>query len=158
MKKIVIACMVIAFAMACTPDTPKPIGPRYTTSEGVEGVWTIGKVEVVDESSPLKLTRDVTDYFSTVAPNVSMNFDVATGTFVTTNAGDGINYFGNSGALAFDNDEFPTKLYLVESADTTTFSFVRAPRAIDPIMVVKHNRNACDKVYVNYQFTLTRTQ
>lgn len=156
MKRIISMMCLMALIGACKPDAPKAIGARYSTVSGTDGDWSIGKVELVDESSPLKLKRDITDYFSTVAPNFNINFDVEARSFEVSEPGTGLNFFGVAGALNFDDDEFPTKMLLISGNDTVTLNFVRQTRAIDPTMVVNYTRSACDKVYANYQFTFLR--
>jgi hypothetical protein len=146
----------MALLGACKPDAPKSIGPRYSTVAGTDGDWKINKVEVIDESSPLKLSRDLTDYFSEEAPNFNINFDVAAKTFEVQEPGSGVNFFGNSGVLDFDDEQYPTKMWLINGGDTVTLNFARQTRAIDPEMVVNYTRSACDKVYANYKFTFLR--
>lgn len=156
MKRLAFFMFLAAAVSACRPEPPEEIGPRYSTSEGVDGTWLIDEVVVVDESSPIKLERDITDFYSATAPNFGISLDVDAKTY-TVNEGTNVrHFFGDGGSFGFDDDEFPTRIYFYEQGDTVEMSFNRATRSTDPFLDLSFERDACEKTYVSYQYLFTR--
>ncbi len=156
MKKLAFFMFLTVLAVACRPEEPKEIGPRYSTSEGVSGNWLINEVVVVDESSPIKLERDITVFYSATAPNFGINLNVDARTYTVNDGAAVRHFFGDGGSFGFDDDEFPTLIYFYTQGDTVEMAFNRATRSTDPFLDLSFERSACEKVYVSYQYLFTR--
>lgn len=156
MKKTIAGLVVVVLAIACKPDPYKEIGPTYSTAEGVDGTWSITKVEVIDESSPLRLRRDLTDFYLGATAPIGLELNVDSKTYTVQNASQGGNYFGTNGTFIFDDEDFPTQMTFIEGTDSTVVNFTQLTRKIDPYMGLSIKRSACDKLYATYQFTFSR--
>jgi hypothetical protein len=119
MKKTLLLTMGIALSLwACKPDTKGELGEESNKIEGITGTWEIVSFKQQDPNNPIREERDLSEFY--IVPGQTpyrLTFDKATMTYGVT-AGPGKNYFGTGGRWAFDNNEYPTYLYLYTPTDT----------------------------------------
>jgi len=119
MKKILLLAMGIALSLwACKPDTKGELGEESNKIEGITGTWEIVSFKQQDPNNPIREERDLSEFY--VVPGQTpyrLTFDKATMTYGVA-SGPGKNYFGTGGRWAFDNDQYPTYLYLYTPTDT----------------------------------------
>lgn len=119
MKKILLLAMSISLSLwACKPDTKGELGEESNKIEGITGTWEIVSFKQQDPNNPIREERDLSEFY--VVPGETpyrLTFDKATMTYEVA-AGPGKNYFGTGGKWAFDNDAYPTYLYLYTPTDT----------------------------------------
>lgn len=156
MKNILWAFTMLLLLVGCKPDPFESIGKDYVLAEGIKGEWVVNVVEVVDERSPIKLTRDMSDYFVSNITPVELSFNTDAMTYAAQNGvGAGL-FFGTSGSFFYDDPEFPSQLSLVSATDTFTFKFNQLTREIDRSLNISYTRSACEKNYVTYKYTFLR--
>jgi hypothetical protein len=119
MKKTLLLTMGIALSLwACKPDTKGELGEESNKIEGITGTWEIVSFKQQDPNNPIREERDLSEFY--IVPGQTpyrLTFDKATMTYGVA-AGPGKNYFGTGGRWAFDNNEYPTYLYLYTPTDT----------------------------------------
>jgi hypothetical protein len=157
MKKYLILAMLISFAIACRPDPYKEIGESYSVITGLEGDWTLDKVEIEDRSFPQWETMELSDYFLNDNA-VEINFDAGSSSYaIMANSLDGLPFASLNGVYAFDDPEFPANMYLISpSSDTSTVELGSMVRKIDQLMLFQEMKSSCDQVYARYIYTFNR--
>lgn len=119
MKKIstYIAVICLAFA-SCKPETKGSLGDPADKVEGLNGTWEISGFVQQDPNNPIREERDLSEFYLVDGETPTrITFNKADRSYEVL-AGPGKNYFGTSGTWGFDNDAFPTYLYLYGAADT----------------------------------------
>lgn len=99
---LLILGVIIGFS-SCKKEEAS-IGEPFSRKEGISGTWVVNKVIQVDEATPLKDERDLSEfYLSAVADELmEVKFDINTDSIIVK-AGKGKNYFGASGIFKFVN-------------------------------------------------------
>jgi hypothetical protein len=113
MKRIyhlILFALVIA-GTACEKTDVPPLGEPLSKVEGLSGSWTLETVQRFDQSEVdlSKASFDISDVFIRDDFRIVFKTD---GTY-TVETGNTPNYFGTSGTWAFDDNEFPTMVMLV---------------------------------------------
>jgi Domain of unknown function (DUF5004) len=119
MKKIIfIAAIASAVLSSCKPEVKGEQGDAFDKVKGLSGKWEIATFMQQDPNNPIREERDLSDFYVVAGETPTrLNFNKDDKTY-TVEAGPGKNYFGAGGAWAFDNDEYPTYLYLYNATDT----------------------------------------
>jgi hypothetical protein len=119
MKKIFILAAGISLLLwACKPELKGELGEPANKLEGMSGTWEITSFKQQDPNNPIREERDLSEFYIVDGQTPyrltfnkdSMSYSVA--------SGPGKNYFGTGGKWAFDNNEYPTYLYLYTPTDT----------------------------------------
>lgn len=150
---------MLAALAACRPEAYSEIGSPYSVVTGIDGNWTLTKVEIEDRSFPQWETREVSDFFLN-GNEVSLQFDASSGTYqLTANALDGLPFDAMAGTYAYDDPEYPSNLYLMGqgTTDTTVVALGNMVRTIDPMMLFEEMKSSCDEVYARYIYTFNRS-
>jgi len=157
MKKYLILGLLVSIAIACRPDPYEEIGESYSVITGVEGDWTLAKVEIEDRSFPQWETMEISDYFLD-ANSVEINFDAGSSSYaITANNLDGLPFSSLNGVYAFNDPEFPTSMNLISTtSDTNTVELGNMVRKIDQLMLFQEMKSSCDQVYARYVYTFNR--
>jgi hypothetical protein len=159
MKKIITLGLMLVALAACRPEAYSEIGTPYSVTTGIDGKWTLTKVEIEDRSFPQWETREVSDYFLN-ANAVSLEIDANSNSYQITAASlDGLPFDAMSGTYAYDDPEYPKNMYLLSpgSSDTTTVELGNMVRTIDPMMLFQEMKSSCDEVYARYIYTFNRS-
>ena len=119
MKKIFILATGFALALtACKPETKGELGVPADKLEGMAGVWEIASFKQQDPNNPIREERDLSEFYLVDGETpYRLTFDKDSMTYSVA-AGPGKNYFGSGGKWAFDNNDYPTFLYLYTPTDT----------------------------------------
>jgi hypothetical protein len=119
MKKILILTAGLALLLwACKPDLKGELGEPANKIDGMSGTWEIASFKQQDPNNPIREERDLSEFYIVDGQTPSqLTFDKESKTYSVI-TGPGKNYFGTGGTWAFDNDEYPTYLYLYTGTDT----------------------------------------
>lgn len=150
------ALAALMLMAACTPEPFKDPDGTYDLVKGVEGTWVLTKVEIEDRSFPAFEKRDISDFLG--SQTVTVTFSTEDMSYTVTGPSVG-HPLGSSGFFAFDNPDFPTQMSLNSNDGqfgSTTIDLGNMVRAIDPEMVLLHNRSSCDQQYAQYLYTFNR--
>ncbi len=89
---------LVLFTASCRKEE-KPIGDPFSRTDGIKGAWKLTQVLQVDEASPVKEFRDLSEYY--INPDGSnlmeISFD-ASNKSVEVTPGKGKNFFGTTTA------------------------------------------------------------
>lgn len=113
MKKIFILTSAIALLLwACKPELKGDLGEPANKLDGMSGTWEIVSFKQQDPNNPIREERDLSEFYIVDGQTpfrITFNKDSMT---YTVNPGPGKNYFGTGGKWSFDDNEFPTYLFL----------------------------------------------
>lgn len=113
MKRIFILSAVIVLALsACKPEIKGELGEPANKLEGMSGTWEIVSFIQQDPNNPIREERDLSEFYvvdGQTPYRLTFNKDSMT---YSVAPGPGKNYFGTGGKWRFDNNEFPTFLFL----------------------------------------------
>lgn len=162
MKKTLIFGLLALGVIACRPEPYEEIGQAYSVITGIDGKWDLSMVEVEDRSFPQWETMDISDHFvgALGSNEVSIDFDADARSYnISANNLDGLPFTSLNGTYAFDDEEYPSNLYLFTpgSSDTTTVALAGMVRAIDPELKFQELKSSCDEVYARYIYTFNRS-
>lgn len=130
-KKIVIASLAIAALLhSCKPELKGSLGEPADKIEGMEGNWELSSFIQQDPNNPIKEERDLSEFY-VVDGQTPYTLNFSTDKSYQVIEGPGRNYFGTGGTWAFDNDEFPTMLFLYSPADTLELELGNVVRPSD---------------------------
>ncbi len=119
MKKILFAISGLILVLAsCKPDLKGTLGEPSDKIAGMDGSWELATFIQQDPNNPIKEERDLSEFY--VVPGETpyqLNFSKTDRTYSVA-PGPGRNYFGMGGTWAFDNENYPTFLYLYNVSDT----------------------------------------
>jgi hypothetical protein len=119
MKKTIIVISFIAIAIAsCKPEVKGELGEVPSKMEGIRGTWEVSGFKQQDPNNAIREERDLSEFY--VVDGLTpyrLKFNTDSMTFSVT-PGPGKNFFGAGGSWAFDNNEYPTKMFLYTPADT----------------------------------------
>lgn len=113
MKKIFILAAGIAFTLwACKPELKGELGEPANKLDGMAGTWEIVSFKQQDPNNPIREERDLSEFYiqeGETPYRLTFNKDSMT---YSVAEGPGKNYFGTGGTWNFDDNEFPTYLFL----------------------------------------------
>lgn len=141
-KYLGIAILGAITLSACNEEKPVLDAP-YSKVSGMHGTWVIGGVVQVDEQTVLKDEVDLTNYFVTGSDLLAINFDSTDFTYVVQE-GAGNNPFGLSGTWAFDDENYPSEVYLVNTGDTIRMALGAPIREFDNTLTLSWERYCGD--------------
>lgn len=139
--------LIGVFAVSCSDDDDKAeIGEPFSKVEGMDGTWTIGMVNQIDEQSVLRDAKDLSEYF--IIPGeqaLEMTFDDGDFTYDVV-PGTGSNPFGDGGTWTFDDIDYPTELWLMptDQSDTLSFALGQPVYAHSPDLYLNLNKYCVD--------------
>lgn len=142
--------------VACRPEPYEEIGEAYSVIKGIEGTWSLDQVEVEDRSFPQWETREFTDFY--LDNPVEITFDANDNSYaIAASSLDGLPFTSLNGSYAFDDEEYPSNLYLISQAgDTNMVELGNMVREVDPLLLFQAMKTKCDAVYARYIYTFNR--
>ena len=155
MKKVVWAALLAIAIISCQPEERGEIGKRYDLSTGIDGSWSVSKVEVVDLTIPGTDKQDLSAYYTMNTP-LELQFNTEDSSYTVNNNIPGAP-FGDGGVFKFDDPEYPSQLMLMtQDGDTVNLAIGNMVRAIDPSMTLVKPTIGCDNPFAEYNFTFQR--
>lgn len=137
---------------ACQEDYV--LDPAPSKLDGIDGTFTVSKVMQLDPNTFGELNSlDITDAFVGDTP-AEITFDSESGSF-TYQTGTTIDFIGAAGSWAFDNNDYPTKITMVESGTSYDLALVNSIRPQDEL-VFQLDRICGGAVSSSYQYMFTR--
>ncbi len=122
--------------------------------EGINDTFVLTRVMQVDQKTlNLDNSLDISSYFIGDTP-ASITFDAAASTF-TLDPGTTIDYLGASGSWAFDDNEFPSKITLMDGTDMVEVQLIQTIRPQDDLQF-QLDRYCSGALSVSYQYYFTR--
>ncbi len=119
MKKIIllISCIAIGFA-SCKPEVKGELGDVPSKMEGIRGTWEVSGFKQQDPNNAIREERDLSEFYVVDGQTpYRLSFNTDSMTFSVA-PGPGKNFFGTGGSWAFDNNDYPTKMFLYTPSDT----------------------------------------
>ncbi len=162
MKNHIYSILAITVALSsCKPELEGELGDPSDKVAGLNGNWEVSSFEQQDPNNPIREERDLTEFY--VVPGETptrLNFNRDDKTY-TVQAGPGKNYFGTGGTWAFDNDKFPTYLFLYNSTDTIETLLGSVVTERDNLLEIELENSCTDAEGVKtisaiYRFTFNR--
>ena len=145
MKKILIAISGLALLVhSCKPDLKGELGDPSDKIAGMEGTWEISSFKQQDPNNPIKEERDLSDFYLVVGETPYRLTFQKEGRIYTVEPGPGKNFFGNGGTWGFDNEQFPTYLFLYNTTDTLQLLLGSVVRETDNTLGIDLEKNCYD--------------
>jgi hypothetical protein len=159
---------LVGFSLtSCEPEDYKPIGEPFDKIEGMVGTWKITSVVQVDEEAiakDLSFTElNITNFFDFSNYRITFNVDEENkpSTFEVVNPDKAPNFITVTGRWAFDNENFPSYLYLIrlnalqEPLDTNKL-FLNAPPRLHNPLKFKFTRYSGEEKILSYKYSFER--
>ncbi|MBX7051863.1 MAG: DUF5004 domain-containing protein [Flavobacteriales bacterium] len=145
MKKILFGISFVALMMnSCKPELKGELGDPSDKLAGMQGTWQISSFVQQDPNNPIKEERDLSDFYIIPGETPYQLTFVKEDRTYTVQPGPGKNYFGTGGTWAFDNEQFPTYLYLYNSSDTLELLLGDVVRESDNSLSIELEKNCYD--------------
>ena len=139
---------------ACDPEraTLEPAGSKL---DGINDTFTLTSVVQVDQiTSEFDNTLDVSSAFiGATASTITYSSSDFTWTYTP---GDSPDYLGAGGTWAFDDNDFPTKITMIEGANTYDLTLLRTIRPSDQTLEFQLDKTCYGAPNLSYQYTFTR--
>lgn len=162
MKKILYSIILAATMLSsCKPDVKGELGDPADKIAGINGQWEVSAFVQQDPNNPIREERDLSEFY--VVPGetpTKLTFNKEDRTYAVV-PGPGKNYFGTGGTWAFDNEQFPTYLFLYNDTDTIQTLLGSIVTERDNFLNIELE-NACtdaegvETVTAVYRFTFSR--
>jgi len=137
---------------ACQEDYV--LDPAPSKLDGIDGTFTVSQVMQLDPNTFGEFNSlDITDVFVGDTP-AQITFDSESGSF-TYETGTTIDFIGASGSWAFDNNDYPTKITMIEGVNTFDLGLVNSIRPQDEL-VFQLDRVCGGAVTTSYQYMFSR--
>lgn len=164
-KGLMLAIVGIAFIVACKPRTEGELGEPFSKIEGISGTWELARFIQKDLNNPIKEERDLSQFY--IKENITplrLTFD---GNDLTYSIAieTGRNYFGEGGTWAFDDNDYPSFIFLTTTIDgvetVLEFELGSMVRSFDNTLLIELGRGCnlgtADEIpTVIYRFEFTR--
>lgn len=151
---ISLAIAIVASA-GCRPDVGGELGDGWDHVKGITGTWQLAEFYQQDLNSPINEERDLSHMYLAdgIAP-LELNFDESPRDYTSAIAM-GKNFFGDGGSWSFDDDLYPSFLYLETAVDTLSFDLGRMVREIDDQMLLEVSGGCVNQWGITTQETVT---
>ena len=139
-----------------------PLDPPPSKINGINGTWELISVVEVDEFDLAKPERDISSFYTGVGVTVMMaTFNSDDFTFEIIPGDKGQNYLPTTGTWEFDNNDFPTFIYLTDDEGAVTNLALKGPtRPQDQLLKFSFNRSCIidgeETEYVGYRYEFNR--
>jgi hypothetical protein len=163
MKKIIFSIATfVLFLASCKPELKGELGDPADKIAGMEGTWQLSSFIQQDPNNPIKEERDLSDFY--IVPGETpyqLTFTGSDRTYAVVE-GPGKNFFGTGGTWGFDNDQYPTYLFLYNTADTLQLLLGSVVRETDSNLGIELEKNCLDAAtgestpLAIYKFNFTR--
>lgn len=145
----------VAFALSffvlliagCKPETESEVGLPFDKVEGISGTWELSQFIQKDLNNPIKEERDLSSFYiqDGVTP-LRLSIDGNDRSY-SVELSQGKNYFGEGGTWSFDDDTYPTYLFLEtlvnDEEQSLQFALGRMVRSFDQELQIELERG-CD--------------
>lgn len=139
---ILIALGLLLGLSACKKKIEGELGTPYGKVEGMDGSWEIIEFSQIDLNNPIQEERDLSQFYvQTDELPFKITFNSADRSYVV-NYSVGKNFFGDEGIWSFDDDEFPSFLYLDDGINILEFEMGNVVDRFDNKLTIDLNR-AC---------------
>lgn len=147
--------LLVMGVAGCEEKSRIEIGEPFSKLEGINDSFTLIQVVQVDErSQSLSNTMDISHIFiKNDPPKITFNSNDKT---FTLEPGDSPNYLINNGSWSFDDDDFPTALFLSGNGEMIDLDLERTIRTIDNTLEFKFTRTCSGSASVGYIYIFER--
>ena len=139
------------------------LDPPSSKVEGLNGDWELYSVIQVDEKSLSKDERDLSEFYigDGSAELMNVSFSSSNKTFEIVLGEIGRNFLPSSGTWSFDDDNFPSYIYLeADNGEVTSLKLQSTTRPQDQKLKFSFQRsctiNGENLEYVGYRYELNR--
>lgn len=160
LKAIAIVLIAAATFSACKEKIEGELGEPFDKVAGLNGTWELTSFIQKDLNNPIKEERDLSEFYiqEGITPlQITFNSDDRS---YETAAEVGRNYFGEGGTWGYDDDQYPSSIFLFGESDTLLFDLGRMVRIFDNTLSVELPRgcslgsaSAIETVVYKFEFT-----
>jgi len=119
-----IFCLLLVIgvlASGCKKKIEGELGAPYSKVTGMTGAWELTEFSQLDLKNPIKEERDLSSFFIQEGSNpFTIEFNSEDRSF-STSIEIGKNYFGDMGTWGFDDDDYPSFLYIDNGSQILEF-------------------------------------
>lgn len=160
-KKILIVLAIVSLSINACKKEYEDIGLPASKIEGVTSKWVLSVFSVNDKAGIIEESMDMTDYYANTSnmPNITFNITGTDTTFSCDTAGVTLNLFNAvNGRWRFDDNEFPTKIMLLNDDKSliTSFNLLAPIRSFDNALKISSATYCGEKAVFTYDLTLSR--
>lgn len=165
MKKIIIVALPLILLLGLNNCKKKTytLDPPASKVEGLGGDWELYSVVIIDEIDLAKAERDISQFYISDSSTsvLKASFTSADRSFEITPGSMGKNYLPTSGTWSFDDDNYPSYIFLKDDDGIVTRLKLQGPtRPQDQKLKFSFNRfceiDAVDTEYVGYRYEFNR--
>lgn len=154
--------ILLIFALhGCKERINGELGEPFDKVAGMAGTWELVSFIQKDLNNPIKEERDLSQFYIVdgITP-MRLSFTASDKSFEVAIT-EGRNFFGDNGTWYFDNDEYPTQVFLAGESDTSAFELGSVVRTFDQTLELELPRGcdlgtADESRTVVYRFTFNR--
>lgn len=143
-----------------------PIGEPFDKSEAINGTWQLDSVAIIDETTAVRASRDITPFFKKGPASSKLTINSSDGTYSVV-PGSGKNFFGTGGTWRFKNSQNPDfsnnapdqVVFLTSDGDTVVCQLGSALLPFSNSLILTYVRTcstAKDYDYAGYKHTFKR--
>ncbi|MBK6546007.1 MAG: hypothetical protein IPG12_12145 [Saprospiraceae bacterium] len=162
MKKIIYFSLIFVSSLNfnCKKEEAPPIGEPFSQVQGIQDLWILSKVEMVDEPTDPETAIDVSELMLGTTPSTIL-FNA---TSYMIDPGTSIHHIPFIGNWKFNDNQFPTELILTTNNEDINLQHLKPVREIvDKVLQYKYYRigDACagtfaGKPVISYIYTYNR--
>lgn len=133
---LAIAIVGIAFS-SCKEKIEGELGEPFDKVAGLAGTWELTSFIQKDLNNPVKEERDLSSFYiqDGITP-LQLTFGETDRSYSAA-IEVGRNYFGTEGTWGYDDDQYPSSIYLFSETDTLTFDLGRMVREFDNTLLIE---------------------
>ncbi len=159
-KAFVILCITAAAFSSCKERIEGELGEPFDKVAGLNGTWELTNFIQKDLNNPVKEERDLSSFYiqDGITP-LRLTFNSADRSYESA-IELGRNYFGTGGSWAYDDDQYPSSIFLYGETDTLLFDLGRVVRTFDNTLSIELPRgcslgtaSAIETVVYKFEFT-----
>jgi hypothetical protein len=139
---LLIALAVIMTISGCKKKIEGELGTPYSKVAGMNGAWEIISFSQIDLNNPIQEERDLSKFYVQADEEpFTITFNSSERSYSVDYA-IGKNFFGDEGTWSFDDDEFPSFLYMDDGINILEFEMGNVVDRYDNELSIELNR-AC---------------
>ena len=152
--------LALILASGCKKKIEGELGTPYSKVTGMNGTWELSKFVQIDLNNPIQEERDLSQFYLVEGTEpFSLTFDSEDRSF-SAQIEAGKNFFGASGTWSFDDDNYPSFLYIDNANELLEFEMGNVVSEFDNELQLDLNRACIDGTAITetviYRFVFTR--
>ncbi len=158
-NSIYIFGLLMLLFTSCKPELKEDIGEPFDKVAGISGTWELTSFIQQDLNNPVLEERDFSDFYLTEGVDpLTITFNQDDRSYAVQIV-EGKNFFGEGGTWSYDNDQYPTSLFLDDGSVENRFGLGSVVREFDNTLTIQLEKG-CSETDLNviYKFIFNRAQ